>query len=92
VFKGFRTLIPVATFIVTGLLSTFGALDLTPLVSMFVRDPMYLGAAMVGVGLLFGFLRYLTTTPLFSAKPAPQPPGEVEQIEMALKRDVDAGG
>lgn len=90
--KGFRTLIPVATFIITGLLSTFGALDLTPLIALFVRDPIYLGAAMVAIGLLFGFLRYLSTTPIFSTTPAPPSPGdEVAQVEMALKRDMDAG-
>lgn len=63
--KGFRTLIAVLGFIICGVLSVAGSIDLTPLVTLFVKNQAYLGATMVCVGLLFGWLRYLTTTPLF---------------------------
>lgn len=63
--KGFRTLIAVLGFIICGILTVAGSIDLTPLIALFVKNQAYLGAAMVCVGLLFGWLRYLTTTPLF---------------------------
>lgn len=63
--KGFRTLIAVLGFIICGILSVAGSIDLTPLIALFVKNQAYLGAAMVCVGLLFGWLRYLTTTALF---------------------------
>lgn len=69
--KGWRTLSAVAAFIVTGLLSVVGTLDLTPLVQMFVKNPEYLGLAMLGTGALFGWLRYITSTPMGSKEPDP---------------------
>lgn len=91
--KGWRTLSAVLAFLVTGLLSVAGALDLTPVVSLFVNDPALLGAAMVAIGALFGFLRYITSTPLFSATPAPQLDADTSQVDEApvLKRDIDEG-
>lgn len=62
--KGFRTMISAGAFAVVGLLSVAGSLDLTPVVAMFVKDPAKLGAAMVGVGALFAFLRYISSTPV----------------------------
>lgn len=69
--KGWRTLSACGAFLVTGFLSVFGSLDLTPVVEMFIRDPAMLGVAMVGVGALFGALRYLTSTPLGDSQPDP---------------------
>lgn len=63
--KGFRTLAGAGAFIVVGILSVAGTLDLTPVVALFVKDPAILGAVMVGVGAFFGYMRYLTTTPIF---------------------------
>lgn len=60
--KGWRTLTACAAFVVTGLLSIVGELDLTPVVSLAVKNPEYVGVAMVGVGALFAGLRYLTST------------------------------
>lgn len=62
--KGWRTLAAVAAFLVTGFLGVVGALDLTPLVALFVKDPQYLGVAMLGIGALFGWLRYITSSPI----------------------------
>lgn len=67
--KGWRTLTAVAAFLVAGLLSIVGTLDLTPLVQMFVKDPAMLGVAMLGIGALFGWLRYITNSPLGKADP-----------------------
>lgn len=67
--KGWRTLTAVAAFLVTGLLSVAGTLDLTPVVELFVKDPAMLGVAMVGIAALFGWLRYITNSPLGSKEP-----------------------
>lgn len=63
--KGYRQILTAGAFLGAGLLSVAGTIDLTPLVSLFVKNPAYLGAAMCGVGLLLGWLRYITTTPMF---------------------------
>lgn len=86
--KGWRTLSAVLAFIITGLLSVVGTLDLTPVIALLVKDPALLGAAMVGVGALFGFLRYLTTTPLMSPTPAAAPD---EAPPPERPRDCDRG-
>lgn len=67
--KGWRTLSAVLAFLATGLLSVFGAVDLTPVIALFVQDPALLGAAMVGVGILFGVLRAFTNSPIFYQNP-----------------------
>lgn len=67
--KGFRTIGAVLAFLITGLLGAVGTLDLTPVVALFVKDPARLGAAMVMVAALFGWLRWLTTSPLFTPHP-----------------------
>lgn len=69
--KGWRTLSACAAFAVTGLLSIVGELDLTPVVALAVKNPEYVGVAMVGVGALFAFLRYLTTTGITESTPDP---------------------
>ncbi len=65
--KGFRTIIAALALVIAGLLSAVGTLDLSPVVALFVKNPAYLGAAMVGVGALFGWFRYLSDTPLFKS-------------------------
>lgn len=55
----FRTFISAGAFALVGLVSVAGGIDLTPVVALFVKDPALLGAAMVGVGILFGYLHYL---------------------------------
>lgn len=85
--KGYRTLMGVVAFIVTGLLSVAGMVDLTPLVALFVKDPAYLGAVMVVVGMVFGFARYMTTTPIMQPHRASYGVDEAPE----LKRGMDAG-
>lgn len=86
--KGFRTIFACLAFIMTGLLSVFGALDLQPVIALFVKDPEILAAAMVAVGALFGFLRYVSTTPMFS----PHPVDAVDDVDQGrLKRDIEVG-
>ncbi len=62
--KGYRTLAAVFSFLIVGALSVVGTLDLTPLVALFVKDQAYVGVAMLGIGALFGWLRWITSTPL----------------------------
>lgn len=88
--KGWRTLTACAAFVVTGLLSVAGSIDMTPVVAFIVKDPELVGVAMVGVGVLFGFLRYLSTTPIMSPTHAAGSGSEVDEAP-ELKRDVDAG-
>lgn len=87
---GWRTFSAVLAFLIAGLLSVVGALDLTPVVALFVRDPATLGAAMVLIGALFGLLRYFSTTPIFVSRPEPARGDHVDEAP-ALKRDIDAG-
>lgn len=63
--QGFRTLASAGALAVVGLLGAAGSIDLTPVVALFVKNPAYLGAAMCGVGLLFGYLRIITKTEAF---------------------------
>ncbi len=77
--KGWRTLAAVAAFIITGFLGIVGTLDLTPIVALFVKDPAMVGVAMVGVGALFGWLRYITNTPLG----APDSNGSIDAMDNA---------
>lgn len=86
--KGWRTLSAVVMFLATGLLSVFGAVDLSPVVALFVQDPALLGAAMVGVGILFGFLRYLTSSPMGYYEP--HRGADVDEAP-EFRRDVDQG-
>lgn len=89
--KGWRTLTAAGAFVVAGLFSVVGSIDLTPVVALIVKDPELIGAAMVGVGILFGFLRYLSSTPIMS--PTHVDSGAGSEVDEApdLKRDVDAG-
>lgn len=89
--KGWRTLTAAGAFVVAGLLSVLGSIDLTPVVALIVKDPALIGAAMVGVGVLFGFLRYLSTTPIMSADPHRGADGSQVDEAPDLKRDVDTG-
>jgi hypothetical protein len=85
--QGFRTLAGAAAFLIVGLLGAAGSIDLTPLVALFVKNPAYLGAAMVCVGLLFGYLRLITKTAAFrkiEGLPADDDDGKP-------KRGMDAG-
>lgn len=89
--KGFRTLGTCLAFLLTGLLSVIGSLDLTPLVALFVENPAMLGAVMVCVGALFGYLRYLTNTPLFSPyQQGPQGIDEAPEFDRR-PRSLDEG-
>lgn len=83
--KGWRTLGSALGLVVCGILGAAGTIDLTPLVALFVKDPAYLGAAMVLVGLFFGFLRSITSSSIFRREPE----GVDEAPE--LKRGLDAG-
>lgn len=62
--KGFRTLMAAGSLVVVGLLNIIGTLDLTPLVGLFIENEKYIGVAMLAIGALFGWLRYITSTPL----------------------------
>lgn len=89
--KGWRTLAAAGAFVLTGLFSVVGSIDMTPVVALIVKDPELIGAAMVGVGVLFGFLRYLSTTPIMSATHADHGAGSEVDEAPDLKRDVDVG-
>jgi hypothetical protein len=62
--KGVRTFLGAGAFVAVGALGVLGEFDLTPVVQMFVKNPDSLPLAMLGIGVFFGMLRYITTTPV----------------------------
>lgn len=95
--KGFRTFLAALAFIVTGLLGVMGALDLSPVVALFFDDPKMLAAAMVMVGILFGFLRTLSSTPVFTSQQprrmhAPTNPGTPDSDSDDVEDNQDNDG
>ncbi len=83
--QGFRTLATAGALVVIGGMSAVGSLDLTPLVSMFVKNPASLGATMVVIGLVFGYLRFITHTSAFQNLAGEDADGH------PLKRNCDQG-
>jgi hypothetical protein len=79
--KAFHTALSAGAFAIVGILSVAGQLDLTPVVALFVKDPAYLGAAMVGVAALFGILHSLSNS---SARDM--------QVDETRERDRDRDG
>lgn len=60
---GFRTLIVSGAMILVGLADAMGSIDISPLLKVWFKDADVVGVVMVVLGVLFGVLRYLTTTP-----------------------------
>lgn len=79
--SGFRTIVVALALALTGMLGVLGQLDLTPIVALFVKDPAYLGAAMVVVAAVFGFLRFLSSTPMFKRREAPDGEGRKPGVD-----------
>lgn len=88
--KGWRTLATAGTFVLGGLVAAAGQIDMTPVVAFIVKDPEMIGVAMVGVGLLFGMLRYLTSTPITSTVPLSQV-DEAPEDFTTVRQKTDAG-
>jgi chromate transport protein ChrA len=63
--KGWRTLIAAGLAAMLGLADVFGAIDLRPLVRVFVHgDEAAVGAVMTALALGFALLRLITTGPV----------------------------
>jgi hypothetical protein len=67
--KGFRTLFTAGSIFLVGLLNMVGGLDLRPLFSYFVKDEAQVGAIMVVLGIVFAYLRIISTTPVLQSEP-----------------------
>ncbi len=68
-FKGWRTIVAAILKGLLGLADVVGALDLRPLVRVFVHgDEAQVGAVMSGLAVLFALLRVVTTTPVGGEK------------------------
>ena len=94
--KGCKTLVAAAGVIGLGLLSVAGTIDLQPLIAYFVSDDKQRGAIMVVLGLMFGALRFATTTSVLTGSPAlnadaglPPPPAPAEPQMAPVKALVD---
>jgi hypothetical protein len=59
-----RTMLAALGFLIVGVLDVVGAIDLRPLVAAFVAEKE-VGAVMVGLSLIFGVLRLITTSPVW---------------------------
>jgi hypothetical protein len=68
--KGFRTFIGAGAISLVGALGLLGSFDLTPLVQVFVKSPDALPLAMLGVGIFFGYMRYISDTAVFQSQGA----------------------
>jgi hypothetical protein len=63
--RGWRTMLAAALTGVLGLADAFGAIDLRPLVRVFVHgDEAQVGAVMTALALVFALLRLITTSPV----------------------------
>lgn len=47
---------------ITSILSVFGAIDITPILALFIKNPALVPAIVAGIGILYGLLRMVTTT------------------------------
>jgi hypothetical protein len=86
--QGFRTLVASGAVAAVGAAQTFGMIDITPLVRVFVKDENQLGAVMVLLGIGFGYLRYLTKSSVGEKHPADP---DNDDSSHALTKNVDAG-
>jgi len=67
--KGWRTMVAAVLTGLLGLADVVGAVDLRPLVRVFVHgDEAQVGAVMTALAVLFALLRVVTTTPVGSEK------------------------
>jgi len=73
--EGFRTAICVGVVSLVGVADATGSVDITPFVTLFVSDKAKLGTIIVTLAILFGVMRYLTTTPMF------QPPARQSKVD-----------
>ena len=67
-FKGFRTFIGAGALSAIGFLGLVGGFDLTPVVQLFVKNDAALPLAMLGVGIFFGYMRYISDTAVFQSQ------------------------
>ena len=67
--KGWRTIVAALLMGILGFADAVGALDLRPLIRIFVHgDEAQLGAVMTALAILFALLRLVTTTPVGGEK------------------------
>jgi hypothetical protein len=67
--KGWRTIVAAILTALIGLADAVGAIDLRPLIRIFVHgDEAQVGAVMTGLAVLFALLRLVTTTPIGGEK------------------------
>jgi hypothetical protein len=63
--KGWRTLIAAGVTVLLGLADALGAIDVRPLIRVFVHgDEAQVGAVMTALALTFALLRLITTGPV----------------------------
>jgi hypothetical protein len=68
--RGLKTMLAAVVFGVVGVLQMTGYIDLVPLFKLFgVSDEKVLGAIPVLSMIVFGYLRYITTTPVGESTP-----------------------
>lgn len=67
--QGFRTLVCSLLVALVGVADIVGSIDISPLVGAFLPNKDAIGMVMVSLALLFGVLRYLTTTGMFEQHP-----------------------
>jgi hypothetical protein len=67
--KGWRTFAAAALCMLTGLLELSGAVDFRALLAPFIHDEALLGSIVTGLGILFGVLRFVTSTRTFDSDP-----------------------
>lgn len=62
--KGWKTLSAAIGFIAVGLLQLTVTVDFRALLAPFIKDETQLGFAVVIAGIVFGVLRFVTSTPV----------------------------
>ena len=86
---GLRTFVGAGAVALVGIAQLAGSVDITPLVHLFVKDQDQVGLVIVVLAVFFGFLRYITTTPVgvIPTNEPVQPP----QSAPFMNYGVDAG-
>jgi len=93
--QGWRTTIGASAIGIIGALQIFGAVDITPLLKLFLHDDQIVGAVMVIMAVVMGYLRYITSTPVGTASPttvaAAAATDAGDSVAPSFNRGVDAG-
>lgn len=79
--QGLRTIVVSGVLVAVGAAQTYGAVDITPLVRVFVKDENQLGVVMVVIALVFGYLRWITQTPVGQGTPAAVAPVSDKHVD-----------